>query len=145
MFGALALYPGGRREPLIVTEAEPPSPSHARLARETAALLGLRVEVLSVGPVRNTRDEANMLADLCRERGWKRVVLVTSPLHSLRGALALEGQGLEVASVPAAETRYDLESLDRPGERLIAFADALHERAGLLYYRFRGYLAAPPS
>lgn len=128
---------------LVVTEAPPPAASHAQLARALGARLRLAAEVTAVGPVRTTREEAVALAALARAGGFRRVILVTSPLHSLRGALALEREGLLVSSSPAGETNYDLERLDRPAERLLAFADALHERLGLLYYGRRGWLSPP--
>jgi uncharacterized SAM-binding protein YcdF (DUF218 family) len=65
---------------------------------------------------------------------------VTSPTHSRRAALALEREGVDVVSSPCRETRFDLETLDRPGERLMAFGSLIHERLGLLYYRWRGWV-----
>ena len=124
---------------LIVTEKPAPASSHAALARALMAPLHLEAEVVGVGPVRRTHDEGVVVAALCRERGWRRVLVVTSPLHSRRGAASLEQAGLEVISSPASESLYDLERLDRPPERLLAFAEALHERVGLWYYERRGW------
>ena len=138
---ALELFAGGLSAPLVVTEGAAPAASHLELARTLASRLGLRIVVLAVGPTRTTREEALALAALCKDRGFHRVIVVTSPLHSLRGALALEHEGLLVASAPARETTYDVERLDRPVERLLAFADATHERLGLLEYRYRGWIA----
>ena len=107
--------------------------------------LHLEAEIFSVGPVRRTREEGVAVAALCRERGWHRVLLVTSPLHSRRGAASLEHEGIEVLSSPASETLYDLERLDRPRERLVAFGEALHERVGLWYYERRGWTAPPAA
>jgi uncharacterized SAM-binding protein YcdF (DUF218 family) len=144
---ALGLLGEGWAQRLVVTELPAPSPSHAALARAFMAPLHLEAEVVGVGPVHRTRDEAIAVASLCRARGWRRVLVVTSPLHSRRGAASLEHEGLAVLSSPATETLYDLERLDRPTERLIAFGAALHERAGLWYYAQRGWIApaAPAS
>ena len=136
----LELIAEGRASRLVVTELPPPAASHAALARRAVERRGLSAEVLSVGPVRRTRDEALAVAALCRERGWSRVLLVTSPLHSRRGALSMEQEGVSVLSSPALETQFDLESLDRPHERLRAFASALHERLGLWYYERKGWV-----
>lgn len=125
---------------LVVTEMPPPAASHAALARSTLARLGLAAEVLSVGPVRRTRDEAVAVAVLYRERRWDRLLVVTSPLHSRRAAASLEQAGVSVLSSPALETQFDLENLDRPHERLRAFASALHERLGLWYYERQGWV-----
>jgi uncharacterized SAM-binding protein YcdF (DUF218 family) len=128
---------------LVVTELPPPAASHTHLARALAARLPDEVEVVAVGPTRSTREEAVALGALVRARGFRHVILVTSPLHSLRGSLALEREGVVVASSPAVETSYDVETLDRPAERLLAFADAMHERVGLVYYGWRGWVPGP--
>ena len=45
------------------------------------------LEVVSLGPVKTTRDEALAAGELVRKRGWKKVLLVTSAFH-MRRALA---------------------------------------------------------
>lgn len=137
---AVQLVAGGRTGRLIVSEQARSRP-YAKVAREWARDLAPDAEVLAVGPIRNTRDEAVAVARLCREHGWTRVLAVTSPVHTRRAAAALEQAGLEVVSVPAIETRYDLETLDRPGERRRAFGSIMHERVGLLVYGRRGWLS----
>jgi uncharacterized SAM-binding protein YcdF (DUF218 family) len=101
--------------------------------------LGVSADVITVGPVRRTRDEAVAVAALCRERGWSRLVLVTSPVHTRRAAAAFEREGLSVFVSPSLETRFDWETLDRPDQRLEAFGAILHERVGLWYYAWRGW------
>jgi uncharacterized SAM-binding protein YcdF (DUF218 family) len=90
--------------------------------------------------VRSTHDEAVLVARLFRERGWRRVLLVTSPTHTRRAAAAFEREGLLVVSSPAIETRFDLERLEHPDERLFAFGSLIHERAGIAVYRYRGWI-----
>ena len=46
-----------------------------------------------------------------------------------------------VVRVPAVETRFDLETLDRPLERIALFSQVLHERLGTWIYRRRGWMA----
>jgi uncharacterized SAM-binding protein YcdF (DUF218 family) len=75
-----------------------------------------------------------------RLRGWRTILLVTSPTHSRRASLAFEREGLDVVSSPSVETRFDLETLDRPGERLTAFGAVTHERLGLVWYRWKGWI-----
>jgi uncharacterized SAM-binding protein YcdF (DUF218 family) len=130
----------GRARYLVVSELPPPSRRYAPLAREWTKLLAPGREVLAVGPVHNTHDEAVAVAQLFRDKGWRRVLAVSSPVHTLRAASSLEHEGLEVAAVPAVETRYDIEVLDRPGERREAFGAIAHERAGILVYRRRGWI-----
>ncbi len=125
---------------LVVPELPPPSRLYAPLAREWVKLYAPGTEVLSVGPTSRTREEAVALARLFRERGWRRVLAVTSPTHTRRACASLEQQGLSVVSVPAVETSYDLETLDRPADRRSAFGPVAHERLGLLVYRRRGWM-----
>jgi uncharacterized SAM-binding protein YcdF (DUF218 family) len=93
-----------------------------------------------VGPNENTRDEALSLARICRERGWKRVIVVTSPYHSRRACAAVEHEGIPVVCSPSVETAFDLNGLVRSDERRRAFSKAAHERIGLLVYWWRGWL-----
>lgn len=135
----LELIGEGRTGRLVLSELPPPKRPYAEAARALVGRLGLTPEVLTVGPVRTTRDEAVAVGRLYRERGWHGLLLVTSPLHSRRASLAFEHEGIAVVSSPAAETRYDLEGLDRADHRLQAFGAALHERVGLWAYRRRGW------
>lgn len=126
---------------LVLTELPPPAPSYASFARSEIGRLGLQVgEVVSVGPVRSTREEAVRVGTLCRERAWKRLLVVTSPLHSRRACAALEREGVQVVCCPAPETRYDVETLDRPVERLRAFREVVREKLALWLYARRGWV-----
>ena len=138
---ALELIGEGRAPRLVLSELRPPQPSYAAVARPMLARLGLRAELLAVGPVDNSHDEGVAFAALCRERGFRRVVLVTSPTHSRRAAAAVEHEGVAVLCSPCVETRFDLERLDRADERLGAFGNLLHERVGLFVYARRGWIA----
>jgi uncharacterized SAM-binding protein YcdF (DUF218 family) len=124
---------------LVLGELRPPRAHYAEGARALMAHLGIEAEVVTVGPVADTHDEAVAVAALYRARGWRRVIVVTSPLHSRRAAAAFEHQGLEVVSAPAAEGRYDA-ALDDADDRVRGFGDVLHERLGLWLYHRRGWL-----
>jgi uncharacterized SAM-binding protein YcdF (DUF218 family) len=134
------LLAAGHAPRLLVSEVPPPAGSYAPLARAWVAAFGGRGEVVSVGRIRSTRDEAVAVARLCRERGWTRVLAVTSPTHTRRAAAALEKEGLRVFAVPSVETRFDLERLHRPGDRRESFGAVAHERVGLFVYRRRGWI-----
>jgi hypothetical protein len=128
---------------LVLGELPAPDDTYAALARSMMRRLGgldAGRELLVVGPVSSTQEEAHAVAMLMRSRGFKRLLLVTSPIHTLRASLAFEKEGLEVISVPCRETSYDLETLDESDDRVLVFGALLHERLGLLYYRLRGWL-----
>jgi uncharacterized SAM-binding protein YcdF (DUF218 family) len=135
----IGLVAGGQAPRLILSE-QPGMRLYANVAREWLRRLKVDAELLTVGPVANTRDEAKLLGEMFRLRGWRTLVVVTSPTHSRRACLALEREGLDVVSSPSIETSFDLETLDRPGERLMAFGALTHERLGLLWYRWKGWV-----
>lgn len=135
----LTLLAEGRARHLVLSE-QPGMQPYAPVARTLLKKLQVEAELLTVGPALNTRGEAQLVAELFRQRGWRTVLLVTAPTHSRRAALSFERAGLEVVSSPSWETRFDLETLDRPGERLQAFGSLLHERVGLAWYRYRGFV-----
>ena len=136
----IELVAAGRAPLLVVSEVPPPAGSYATLARSWLAAYARRGEVLSVGRIVNTHAEAVALARLCRARGIRRILAVTSPTHTLRAAAALEKQGLVAIAVPALETNFDLENLQHAGDRRRAFSTIAHERVGLFVYRRRGWI-----
>jgi uncharacterized SAM-binding protein YcdF (DUF218 family) len=136
----LELVSEGRSSHLVVSEMPPPQGRYLPLAEAWVQRFAPDVQVIAVGPVVNTHAEAVAVAHLFRERGWKRVLAVTSPTHTRRASAALEAQGLEVVSVPSLETDYDLERLEHPGDRRSSFSNLAHEQLGLIVYRRRGWL-----
>lgn len=135
------LLADGRAPRLLVTELPPPITPRLPGARALVARLGIAGEVLATDIARNTHDEAVITAGLFHRNGWRTVLLVTSPMHSRRSAAVFEAQGLDVVSCPSVETRYDLEDLSLPVDRLHAFSAIVHERIGLWVYTRRGWLA----
>ena len=125
---------------LIVSELAPPYDLQAKLAKAWAPHFANGGEILAVGPVVNTHDEAVLVADLFRKNGWKKVIAVTSPTHSKRASAVLEKQGLEVIAAPCVETRFDLSHLDSPDDRQQAFSAIIHDVLGLWMYRLRGWI-----
>jgi uncharacterized SAM-binding protein YcdF (DUF218 family) len=130
----------GHANVLVLSEIHDENGSYATLARQMLAHLNLHPEVVVVGPVLNTHDEAVDVAQVARARGWRTILLVTSPAHSRRASATFAHVGLDVVSAPCRETRYDMEDLSSPGERLAAFSHLAHERVGLWIYRRRGWI-----
>jgi uncharacterized SAM-binding protein YcdF (DUF218 family) len=130
----------GRARYLIVSELRGRHGRYTPLAQDWVGRYAPKAEVLTVGPIKNTRGEAVAVERLFRKRGWTRVLAVTSPTHTRRAAATLEAQGLEVIAVPSVETDYDLELLDRPGDRREAFGGIAHEWIGLFVYAQRGWI-----
>lgn len=136
----IELVKDGLAPRLIITELPPTFASQRPFAEALLKRFTPEVELVDLGPTLNTHDEAVMTAEYLGKRGLRRVIVVSSPAHTYRGAAVLEAQGLEVMASPARETRFDLETLDRAEERLWSFGAMIHEHLGIFVYRRRGWI-----
>jgi uncharacterized SAM-binding protein YcdF (DUF218 family) len=94
----------------------------------------------------DTYDESLRVRSLAAERGWKRILLVTSANHQRRASATFRAQGLEVISVPCnfltsvstapAEQSFSIPRYDG----FVRIATWLHEEIGWLMYRRRGWI-----
>ena len=137
----LEVLSAGQAPRIVLSELRSPHAKYGPPAAKLMSRLGIKRELLTVGPVVNSHDEAVLVGKLSREKGWKSIVAVTSPLHSRRACAALEHQGLKVICSPSIESHYDLESLSHAQDRLLAFGAAMHERLGAWVYKRRGWIA----
>jgi uncharacterized SAM-binding protein YcdF (DUF218 family) len=123
---------------LILTESvDIPGTAIVRQLLESA---GVVPELLVAGRAETTHEEAVAVGRLVKERGFKLILLVTSPIHSRRASAALEREGVTVVSSPSPETRFDLERLPTSSARLTAFGSVIHERLGFWVYARRGWV-----
>lgn len=109
---------------------------------------GIEVELLPHS--RNTFDEARSMIQLAKERGWKRIALVTSAAHLGRATALFRGSSLEVVPVGCDfDGTFTLRSghawrnawcLVPREEGFHAAGDWSHEWVGILVYRLRGWL-----
>ena len=102
--------------------------------------------VTSLGYCANTRDEATKVATLCAERGWKRVLLVTSAIHMARAEATFIKAGVNVTCLPCNFHSSQLRTGSRSTLHLPHTAELehfyiwCHEVAGSQVYRWRGWL-----
>jgi uncharacterized SAM-binding protein YcdF (DUF218 family) len=104
-------------------------------------------ELVSLGAAADTHDEALRLVPLAKQRGWKKILLVTSANHMLRAASVYRAAGFDV--VPAPCNFFVAGCAPPPGFRIgipswggfEKFSIWLHEFAGWKMYRRRGWLA----
>jgi len=139
----LELLGQGWASRLVLTEHPEPYPTYRAAAEKLINSLGLEIEIISVGPVRNTHDEAVLVSEKTRGLGIERLIVVSSPSHTRRACAALETAGVTVTCVPSPQIRYDFENLADPyatDDRIRAFGPLLHEHVGLIYYRMRGWI-----
>lgn len=108
--------------------------------RIVSLVRGAQSRVVFSGLTHSTRDEAVRTAMLFRTRAWKRVVVVTSPLHTRRTCATFEKLGI-VVSCHAAESReIALNTLRKPEDRVRAFQGWLYETAGTIRYKQLGWM-----
>jgi uncharacterized SAM-binding protein YcdF (DUF218 family) len=116
--------------------------SEAELLAEQLARWGVARERLVVEPrSRNTFENARETAAVVRERGWGRLVLVTSAYHMPRALGCFRAAGLAPDALPVdsrAPVALTLSPLPR-ADALLRATQALRELAGRLIYRARGY------
>ena len=116
-------------------------------------LLSPAPKVFRVGRVLNTHEEAQQVTLLAKEQGWKKIILVTAPLHSSRAAATFEMLGLQVISRPCINRQYattdfrdpngghfEIQSLSTVDDRLGVFQHLLYEKLGWWSYRRKGYV-----
>ncbi len=114
---------------------EAPRPEGDVMA-EFAQALGVPGDAIIVERAsRTTYENAVETARILRERGLRRVLLVTDAAHMYRSQLAFQRQGVQVLPAPT-RTREALRY--SPGGRLALFYSALHEYGALAYYKVRG-------
>ena len=102
--------------------------------------------VVSLGAAKDTHDEAQRFVPLARQRGWKRILLVTSASHMRRAASVYRAAGFEVVPAPC---NFIVAGTSAPPSFRIGipslfgfecFSVWLHETAGWNTYRRRGWL-----
>jgi uncharacterized SAM-binding protein YcdF (DUF218 family) len=102
--------------------------------------------VVSLGENAHTRQEAEKVRALVDQRGWKRVLLVTSANHMTRAAAVFRTLGIDVVPVPCnflttVSTAPNGPVFTVPNwagfEKIGAWA---HERTGWWIYRWRGWI-----
>ena len=102
--------------------------------------------MMSLGVCADTRDEALKTADLMKEKGWTRVLLVTSAYHMPRSVGTFEKVGVAVVAVPSNYVSSvnrigDLRWLHLPhSDAFSVFGGWFHELIGTWVYRWRGWL-----
>jgi uncharacterized SAM-binding protein YcdF (DUF218 family) len=102
--------------------------------------------VLALRVCANTREEAQQVRELAKEKHWERIILVTSACHMKRAEALFRHQGIATVPVPADFTASSELSMLRPGEwipRQAGFRHLclyLHEKIGWHYYSLRGWI-----
>jgi len=129
---------------LIVTGVPRTEWADVRADQHALSQLGMGAEqkftVHRVEPVRSTYDEAVLTKQLAREKGWRRIVVVTSAMHMRRAAATFRKQGLQVIAMPCPERKYSIPQLSSPIDRIQGFRDWVSELTAYTLYYSRGHV-----
>ncbi len=119
------------------------SGSSARIAARFLKDLGIGEHNLIVEDrSRDTYENALFSARICRQKGFKNPVVVTSAMHMRRSLLSFRASGLDVTPYPCPSTTWPDQRIPWTGylpsyNRLHTTSAALHEWIGLFYYWVR--------
>jgi uncharacterized SAM-binding protein YcdF (DUF218 family) len=137
--GARAWLAG--RAPLIILSGGNGGggPSEAEIMAKAIAKANIPASALALEDrSSSTGDNARLTAALLRQRGMRKVLLVTSTVHMPRASLLFRNAGIEVVPVPVPEGRLGTKWTERwlPSPRAVwRSGRALKEYAGLLAIR----------
>jgi uncharacterized SAM-binding protein YcdF (DUF218 family) len=140
----------GKAPVLVVGGSEATGPGAPKLESDVVAdwlkAWGVTTNVVHLGGCTTTRVEVERTQALARERGWQRVILVTSASHLRRAEALFRKAGLEVVPV-GCDYRGLTKAVDPFRYRLVPANEGfdllrlyLHEEAGWWYYRWRGWI-----
>ncbi|HCC46700.1 MAG TPA: YdcF family protein [Elusimicrobia bacterium] len=127
--------------PLLLSGGAPFSGKpEAALAKEYLLHLGVPAsKIITEEASRDTRENARYSLEICRVRGYRRPILLTSAFHMRRAALLFRQAGGEITPFPVARRadkaapRFLKDFL--PGSGGDEVRQALNEYFGLIYYR----------
>lgn len=124
---ALALVESGLAPTLVLSDPNDPPPDRATTPFETFCRGEEDFETICFDPEpRTTRGESRFVADLAQERGWRRIVLVTTADQARRARMLLGRCWAGLVDVVVVES--DLHALGRVAYEWAATARAVFVR-----------------
>jgi uncharacterized SAM-binding protein YcdF (DUF218 family) len=119
--------------------------SEGRLMAEQLKDWGIEpARIVVEGEARNTHENALFTARIIRERGWKKVLLVTSAFHMKRSVECFRAVGMELdtLAVDYRATRRPRTWLLPRAQHLAVSSAMIRELFGRVIYRLQGYSRA---
>lgn len=113
--------------------------SEAEIASREFRNIGIPDDMLYLeGQSRNTAENAQKSAVICREQGWHKPILIAAAMHAPRAAMQFKRQGLDVVVYPThyrsspGDYRFRMTSLIPSARNLDDVAMAMKEYLGIL-------------
>ncbi len=143
---AVALYKAQKAPYIMLAGGSPAGGrSEALQMRDLLVVMGVAYpHMIMERSSRNTKENADNIAKVLKQRGWQRILLVTSAFHMRRAVPLFKAQGIQVVPAPTDYQRLAAKSVF-PGwlpsvGNLARTTHALHEIVGYWVYRWRGWL-----
>lgn len=137
---AVELYQRGLAPQIVFSSPLESGFRETEVMRSLAMMRGVPAEaILLEDRPRNTHEHAVVLAGLARDKGWKRVLLVSSPYHMRRavGCFTRAAPDLRVVATPVQRSMFWSAVRGPSVEQLQALAQ---EAVSYVYYAAKGYL-----
>lgn len=126
--------------PTLITAAYAKGAPTPELDRANLAPLLAGINLVTAASCENTFDEGQAVIEYLHKSGSKKVLLVTSSLHTRRTKAVFQRAGVDALVVPCPQRDNSLSRLDEPRFRWGVFWGCLYETMGLLLYRTRGMI-----
>jgi uncharacterized SAM-binding protein YcdF (DUF218 family) len=134
----------------VATGGIAPRPGAADMADFLQTLGVPKDAIITETKAANTHEHARNLRPIFQQKGFKRILLVTSALHMPRSMGVFQKNCPGIRFIPAP-TDYHIVDISIPWYRQVAaliptprhlleFSEASHEYLGIAYYRVRGWL-----
>lgn len=98
------------------------------------------VEVLFIDSVFTTRTEALRMRAVAWPRGWKKIAVVTAPMHSRRACATFEAVGFSVVCAPAPSREHLVPGALAAEDRLATFRAWIYEKFAAATYKSNGWI-----
>lgn len=98
------------------------------------------INLVTAASSENTFDESRAVIQYLQKCGSKKILLVTSPLHTRRSKAVFQRAGVLALVVPCPQRDNSLTRLNEPRYRWAVFWGCLYETLGLILYRSQGMI-----
>ncbi|HEX6164821.1 MAG TPA: ElyC/SanA/YdcF family protein, partial [Vicinamibacterales bacterium] len=137
---AVELYRGGYAPSIVFSSGYVFTLREAEVMKAIAVANGVPADAIVLEEAAaNTYENVRNSSQIARDRGWSRVLLVSSPYHMLRATKTWRkvAPGISVTAVPPAESQFYLR--EGRGASLEQIRGIVHEYVALAVYWLRGW------
>jgi uncharacterized SAM-binding protein YcdF (DUF218 family) len=138
---AIELYRAGHAPRMVFSSGFIFTMREAEVMKAVAVANGVPAEaILLEESASNTHDNVAFTKRILDERGWRRVLLVSSPYHMRRALLTWRRLAPEVTVIPTPVPESQFYDRHERGITLEQIRGLLHEVAAIVQYWWRGWI-----